>query len=488
MDLLYSVLVLFSIALIWTGAIFLLFRKIMGHQIKRDKSMLLGGLFLFIAMIAIVFAGTAAFEYIESPEFCGTFCHIMEPYYKSYIDPEINSIMTMHVSYDQSCSNCHEGPGFVGKIGGLLRSIPEVYYYYTNTYNPDDLGGEITREMCLKCHDDSISTAPGYVETVADTIVNPHSDEEMCTECHYMHYEGFGLNENTCSLCHGTNMDNFESMLSKHAERTEKDCMECHNRNHPDDALISFLEHPELINTDFCSDCHRDDIERLRLGEHESDDCLECHIEHNILSIKFNNCLDSCHILATGHDEATSNCSVCHDTTTIHLQPGFDSGILFSEIVCANCHIAESTAYDLSFTPEALEIYGSNGCIDCHSEHKVIIDPHQITSPFDDCGSCHNTYNKEATIHDRREVSYIDFLGITKDFCSYCHIDEFTRLNRELHNSLQCIECHTEHEILMIDFSKCESCHDSPSDHDSYLTTCSDSGCHDDLRSVHSLN
>ena len=54
MDLLYSILVLFSLALIWTGAIFLLFRKMIGRQIKRDIRMLLGGFFLFIALMAIV--------------------------------------------------------------------------------------------------------------------------------------------------------------------------------------------------------------------------------------------------------------------------------------------------------------------------------------------------------------------------------------------------------------------------------------------------
>jgi len=487
MDLLYSILVLFALALIWTGAIFLLFRKIIGHQIKKDTRMLLGGLFLFIAMIAIVFAGTAAFEFIESPEFCGTFCHIMEPYYKTYRDPEINSIMTVHLSYDEGCSNCHEGPGLVGKIEGLLRSIPEVYLYYTNTYNPDDLGGDVTREMCLKCHDGSISIDPRYVQTVAGTLINPHDTEDRCTECHYMHNKGLGLQEDTCSLCHGIDIDDFESMLEKHGERTGKDCMECHNRYHPDEALISFLEYPEIINTDFCSDCHKVDFDRLKSGEHESDDCFECHNEHDTLSINFNFCLDSCHTLATGHDETTSSCSVCHDLSTIHLEPGFDSGILYSEIICSNCHIAESTAYDLTYTQEAFEIYGSNGCIDCHIEHEAITYPHQIIKPYDDCGICHSTYNKEETIHDRSDISYVNFLDITKSFCSDCHIDQYTRFSRELHNSLECVECHTEHKILMIDFNKCSSCHDSPSDHDTSMTTCSDSECHEQLRSIHSI-
>jgi hypothetical protein len=160
---------------------------------------------------------------------------------------------------------------------------------------------------------------------------------------------------------------------------------------------------------------------------------------------------------------------------------------VFADIICSNCHSAENIAYESSFTPESLEIYGDNGCIDCHSEHKAIIYPHQETSPFDDCISCHSTYNTDSTIHNRTEVSYVNFLGIVPNsFCADCHAGEVTRLEHELHNAYVCIDCHSEHNLLKIDFSGCISCHDSPSDHDTSLTTCSDPTCHDDMRSIHS--
>ena len=486
MDLLYSVIVLFLIALIWTGVIFLSFKRMIGHQTKRDKRMLLGGLLLFIAMIVIVVAGTVAFEYMESPQFCGTFCHVMEPYYDSYLQPGNNSMMAIHVATEISCSNCHDEHGIIGRIQGLLGAIPEAFLYYTNSYDPEDLGGEVSREACLKCHDGSTATVPGYVTIAAGTIVNPHADEKKCTDCHNLHHEGFGLSENACSLCHGTSLDNFEGMLSGHAERAGTDCMSCHNRKHPDDARISFTEYPALINTDFCSDCHGGDVERLNSESHESESCMDCHNEHGALSINFNNCYESCHDPPSGHDATTSSCSVCHDTSTIHLKSGIDLGESFSDIICSNCHAAENSAYESSFTPESLEIYGDNGCIDCHSEHKAISYPHLKTSPFNDCGSCHSTYNKASTVHDRTGISYLDFLGITEDFCSDCHAGEVTRLNSELHNAWECIDCHSEHGILKIDFNKCESCHDSPSDHDTSLTSCSGSTCHDDMRAIHS--
>ncbi len=486
MDHLYSVIVLFLIALIWTGVIFLSIKKLIGHQTKRDQRMLFGGFLFFSAMMTIVVAGTVAFEYIESPEFCGTFCHIMEPYHDSYMRPGNNSMMAIHVDTEISCSNCHDEPGITGKIQGLFRAIPEAYSYYTNSYDPENLGGEISNDVCLKCHDGNIATIPGYVKTVAGKIVNPHVDKRKCKDCHSLHQVGFGLSQNSCSVCHGTSLDNFEGMLLDHAERTGIDCMNCHNRKHPDNALISFTRYPSLINTEFCSDCHRDNIKRLDSGSHESESCIGCHNEHGALSINFDNCAESCHNPAFGHNETLSSCSVCHDTTKIHLKPDVDLGQKFSEIICSNCHAAENSAYESSFTLESLEIYGDTGCIDCHSEHKTISYPHMKTSPFNDCSSCHNTYNKATTIHDRTEISYLGFLGLINDFCSDCHAGEATRFSRELHNAQECINCHGDHDILRVDFDKCDACHDPPSDHDTLLTSCSGSTCHDDTRMIHS--
>ncbi len=487
MDILYSLIILSLISIIWIGVIFLSFKKMIRNQNKRDERMLLIGLLLFLAMIFIVASGTVAFEYMESEDFCGTFCHIMIPYHNSYLYPGNNSMMAVHLNSETSCTNCHNEPGIIGTIDSLYTGMKEMYLYYTNTYNPEDLGGDITRESCLKCHDGITAIEPRFVTTAKGKVANPHSDETKCTDCHNAHYSGIGLSENTCSICHGIFYENFEEMLLNHALRTNKDCMQCHNRPHPDDALIPFTEYPDLIDTEFCSDCHGGDVERLNSRDHETESCLNCHNEHDSLNINFDDCYGSCHDEATGHDSSTTSCSICHDTTTIHLPPDFDLGLTFSNIVCDNCHAEESSAYESSFIEESLEIYGEDACINCHSEHQAITYPHKIESPFDDCGGCHILYNEGIDLHDRTQISYLNFLGISKDFCSDCHNQEFTRLNRQLHNEFNCIDCHNEHKILGVDFNNCISCHDSPSDHDTTLTSCSDSTCHDRLRSIHSI-
>jgi len=457
-----------------------------GRQIKKDKWMLFGGLMLFFAMVVIVVAGTVAFEYIESPQFCGTFCHVMNPYYDSFQYPGNNSIMAVHLETEIKCSNCHDEPGIIGKIEGLLSAIPEAYYYYTNTYDPDNLGGEFSREACLKCHDDTIASAPGVVKTTTDEYIDPHIDEKRCTNCHNLHHKGFGLSETSCAVCHGISYNNFDEMLTDHGIRTELECMECHDRLHPDNAKISFTEYPTIINTEFCSDCHGDDVDRLYIESHEANSCMDCHNEHGVLSINFKNCDNSCHKPPSNHDKTTIHCSVCHDLSTIHIEPGIDLGESFLDIDCAYCHPVENSAYEETFTKKSLEIYGENRCFKCHSEHNVIIYPHPITSPFDDCINCHSNYNKPRTVHDRTGISYKDFPGLINDFCSDCHYDETLKFNRELHNSLQCVECHGEHNIIKVEFKNCESCHDIPSDHDSSVKSCSGSTCHLDTRSIHS--
>ncbi len=472
MELLNSAIIIILIALIWTAIIFLSFKRMVGQQNKRDKKMLLGGLLLFVALATLFVVVAFVYEEVESPGFCGTFCHVMNPYYEDYIHPGDNEMMAVHVAEEVTCSNCHNEPGIVGTIEGLAAAVPEAIIYFTNSYDVDDLGGDVSRAACLKCHDGSIAIIPGEVTTAIDTIANPHNDEKKCTECHNPHLEGSGLGNEACSVCHGTEIDDFEEKLIAHSDRVEEDCMSCHNREHPENAMILFSEFPSLINEEFCSDCHIDDLERLNEKPHKSKTCTDCHDEHDSVSIQFSDCNEPCHNPPSDHDTSTSNCSVCHDTTKIHLISA-DLGE-FSDIICSNCHEAENTAFESSFTPRSLEIYGENGCVDCHSEHQEINYPHITTTPFDNCESCHNTYNKPSTVHDRTEISYTGFSELTDEFCSECHSNEYSSYTSSFtddsllfYGENGCIDCHSEHEAVSYPHRKtspydvCSNCHNS---------------------------
>ena len=478
MELFNSAIILIIIALIWTAIIFLSIKRMMGQQNKKDKNILLGGLLLFVVLATLFVVVAFVYEEVESPGFCGTFCHVMNPYYEDYIHPGGNEMMAVHVAEEVTCSNCHNDPGIVGTIEGLSAALPEAIIYFTNSYDVDDLGGDVSRAACLKCHDGSIAIIPGEVTTALNTSANPHNDEKKCTECHNPHLEGSGLGNDACSVCHGTEIENFEEKLIAHSDRVGANCMECHNRDHPENAKILFSEVPELIDIDFCSDCHSEDKERLKTKVHKSKDCMDCHSEHATLGIEFDNCGDPCHNPPTGHDTSTTGCSFCHDTTKIHLATGYESSDSFSDVICSNCHNAEDSAYTASFTPKSLEIYGDNGCIDCHSDHETKNYPHIITGSFNNCISCHSNYNQPSTIHDRTEVSFEGFSGINKDFCSDCHQEEVDRLSQGAHTFKECTDCHGDHAIIQVDFDNCLSCHGEkiPDWHDESQGECS--SCH----------
>ncbi len=489
MDLLYSTIVLLILSIIWAVIIFLVFRRMIGKQTKKDKIMLFGGFLIFVGLAAIVIAGTITFEYIESPKFCGTSCHVMEPFYNSFKFPGNNQMMDIHLNEKISCSNCHNNPGIVGTIEGFLSAIPEAYIYFTNTYDINDLHGDISREACLKCHEEGIAKLPGEINALDDIVVNPHDDETKCDACHDPHENGFGLTQYACPICHGIYLDNFEIRLLNHSERVKLNCADCHNRKHPDNAKIFFSEYPSLINTDFCSDCHVEEIESLNRGVHKSISCIICHNEHKSLSINFDKCNEPCHNPPSDHNKFTSNCIICHDTTRIHSisTSSVEHDVTFSDIVCSTCHKLENSAYEYSFTPSSLEIYGDNGCIDCHPNHNTTFYPHIIISPFNNCSSCHPTYNTSVTIHDRTATKYLGFLNITSDFCSDCHESEVKKFNLGIHYEYECIDCHEEHLIVKINFDSCNNpiCHITPSYHNNYLRNCLDPICHTDISSIH---
>ena len=56
-----------------------------------------------IVLIAFLIGGIQGYQFTESPQFCGTLCHSMEPNYVRWqASPHANV----------ACAECHVGPGF----------------------------------------------------------------------------------------------------------------------------------------------------------------------------------------------------------------------------------------------------------------------------------------------------------------------------------------------------------------------------------------
>lgn len=473
------------IAFLWAFILFAYLRT--GFRIKNKSLILI--LFFFIGICAIIFAVGAVVEYTESPEFCGEFCHPradlivhdepMRPAYESYKYPKNNTIMKTHLDNDVTCSGCHDAPGFIGRVEAYTKGIVDIYDYFTHNYDIDDIEAHVSDEYCLKCHDGELANKPGEVLTFYNTTIDPHETNLECADCHVPHQKGIGLSNETCMDCHGLD----ETQMENHEKTTQEECMECHNRQHPDYAYIPFSDQLELITNEFCADCHEiinnafkcwSDTQKTIYGNCST----TCHVEHRESEVP--------HSALQPYQD---NCDNCHYTGVASHSPSeinfynFTAGI--DNEFCSACHLDEYNAY--SAWKDRQKAYYGNCVESCHYNHKESESPHQTTAPYqDNCDTCH----LDGTFHSLKNITYSEFtLKIENEFCLDCHETEYDTLKLYNHNRRDCLECHGEHKkAQVLNFDDCSVCHqqgqvvsgkelnDIPGSHDENKKDCGD--CH----------
>jgi hypothetical protein len=470
------------IAFLWAFIMFGVLRS--GFKVK--KKSLIGILFFFIALGVIILLMGVVIEYMESPEFCGKTCHPradiivhdapMEPFYDSYKEPGNNTIMSVHEEHEVVCAGCHDNPGIVGKAEAYIGAIPEMFNYITGNYDPDDLGGHYSNEKCLKCHDGEYALEPGEVITFLNTTIDPHDDDMDCVDCHQPHQKGTGETEEACNVCHGTEIEDFVERIDAHGVTTEskedEDCMACHNREHNREepelgsARIPFSEVQDIINDEFCSDCHETqydavsdwtDTEQSLYG-----DCTStCHTDHNIK--------ETPHITVAPFED---NCDLCHSSGVEAHTLSDISFINYTYDIesefCSDCHKTQYDAFG-GWQDSQKGFYGD--CTEsCHVEHRDSNAPHLTTAPYEDnCNSCHLD---DIEKHSLMNITYLNFPSdIENEFCSDCHNTQYVAYSewQEPKKSFygDCAEsCHSEHKESVAPHSviapyenNCDSCH-----------------------------
>jgi nitrate/TMAO reductase-like tetraheme cytochrome c subunit len=111
---------------------------------------------------SVLTAGAYAWEYTNSPEFCGETCHTMPPEYTAYLT-------SPHARID--CVDCHIGKGFIAtritrKAGDMRHVFKTMFKDYEFPIRADDL--RPARETCELCHfpekfsDDSLREISHY--------------------------------------------------------------------------------------------------------------------------------------------------------------------------------------------------------------------------------------------------------------------------------------------------------------------------------------
>ncbi len=351
-----------------------------GRQLRITRRAFVYSLVIPVAL-GLVFLGFFAFyEWHETPEFCGELCHSMEPKYIGFVEPENNSMMIVHKEEGVACTACHTGPGWWGQVDALLAVPHEFVSEAFNLYDPENLGGFYDEESCNKCHDGDVAILPGNVTAVDGSQVNPHLEDDVCMDCHPAHSAGFGISLQTCPICHAMALDDWDESMERHAERTGKDCLSCHDRAHPEDARVPWDEVEEAGHghNEFCSDCHMKEYNVYFESASEVSlelygDCVDCHVVHDVS--------DAFHYSTQPYDD----CGGCHyyldGPGGIHNR----SAVAYSDyptvgdILCTACHLEQVEDLDQNKQHRGLD------CVYCHDEHLDVI------VNFDECTICHTT-------------------------------------------------------------------------------------------------
>lgn len=101
---------------------------------------------LGVLTLVVLVSGSYAWDYSNSPEFCGTVCHTMPPEFNAYLT-------SPHARID--CVECHIGRGFVAtritrKAGDAKHIFSLAFKRYEFPIRADDL--RPARETCERCH------------------------------------------------------------------------------------------------------------------------------------------------------------------------------------------------------------------------------------------------------------------------------------------------------------------------------------------------
>ncbi|MFZ0389148.1 MAG: hypothetical protein WAN36_01720, partial [Calditrichia bacterium] len=271
---------------------------------------------------------------------------------------------------------------------------------------------------CEKCHQVQAATWQNttFIHPQDFPLTGAHSRAD-CDQCHAQQFAG---TPNDCYPCHETD---FQRALDpNHVEfgfLTE--CSLCHTVNRWEGAVFDHLAASGFEIA----------------GAHQQLQCMECHTNNQATGLPrecfgchdsdFNSAEDPDHV----NNAFSRDCLECHNETAWapstfnHAATQFPLTGAHNSLDCIDCHAEGYTA-----TP--------SDCYSCHqADFTGVADPSHVQNNFSQtCTECHNTSAWSPATFDHNNTGF-PLTGA--------------------HNSLQCIDCHTEgYSGIPTD---CYSCH-----------------------------
>jgi hypothetical protein len=156
-----------------------------------------------VILVAGIVGGALLWNYHKKPQFCSTFCHIMQPYVVSWNGSDLSA--HAHGQAGITCLDCHEPT--------IQEQVQEVVAYVKQDYATPLAEPKFSQEWCLRCHDhDSYADLAERTKdyTIDGELQNPHDPHAGvetvshkpydCSNCHKVHKESPGVD--FCYECH----------------------------------------------------------------------------------------------------------------------------------------------------------------------------------------------------------------------------------------------------------------------------------------------
>ncbi len=315
-----------------------------------------------------------AMEVSSTPRFCGS-CHVMEPYYESWVTSSHANI---------ACVDCHIPPGITAEFRKKYEALSMVARYFTGTYGTNPWA-EVEDSACLECHERRLLAGS---EVFGDVLFDhrPHLTELRrgkrlrCTSCHSQivqgshitvtatscilcHFKGETARSGAsrCTLCHQIpeGVVDAGGLAFDHGDvaRFDMDCESCHTPPRPDAGGVP---------RERCVTCHNDPVRLAAYGDgdllhktHVTDhkvECTHCHLEIE-------------HVAPRHAEATTSECGACHGgghTPARDLYAGLGGkgvppmpdAMYRAGVRCEGCHFEDGGG--------AARKAGAVSCMSCH--------------------------------------------------------------------------------------------------------------------------
>ena len=221
------------------------------------------GTFLFVMAFAVV-ASATAWEYTNSPEFCGTTCHTMPPEYTAYqVSPHARV----------ACVDCHLGQeSFRQAVPAKAKEITHVTNALFNTYDPPIYVKSLrpARDTCEKCHNPDKFSFDTFSQ-----FSRFNTDENNSEDRHYMTFKTGGGKEEQ-GLGRGIHW-HIDSEVYFYSDDPLKQTIPYVKTIAKDGTVTEYFDFEAGLPPDF-GEINADKLKQM--------DCTDCHnrISHNFRS------------------------------------------------------------------------------------------------------------------------------------------------------------------------------------------------------------